>query len=241
MGVACRLGAGSRRRTSRGGERRTFTRGLNGATAASTQSQENMRPSAPEKETAACSSNQGTSSVVSPSPGGLALVLAVGHLRGRSSPGVCRWAPSDQRRPGLDARQATRRTHAVGSLGAPGGLADIAMGNAAARGHRAEPAELAKPIQIGETVHTRHHPRGSGPAPPDACVPPPAPTAKTAVVPQTRSPAPLITPTPGSARGCVECTAAAEGRSRENPTPGGRPGHPAPLSIHTNTLTEREQ
>ena len=147
-------------------------------------------------------------------------------------------------RPISDARASTRgRQLAEPMLLAPSArpAASPTSPWATARGHRAEPAELAKPIQIGETVHTRHRPRGSGPAPPDACVPPPAPTAKTAVVPQTRSPAPLITPTPGSARGCVECTAAAEGRSRENPTPGGRPGHPAPLSIHTNTLTEREQ
>ncbi len=89
------------------------------AKAASSPSAGNMRPSAPEKETAACSSNEGTSSAVSPSPGGLSLVLAVVRLSGRSSPGVCRWAQSGQRLPGLDATPAARRTHAVGSLGAP--------------------------------------------------------------------------------------------------------------------------
>ena len=78
-----------------------------------------MRPGAREKETAACSRNEGASSAVSPSPGGLPLVLAVGRLSGRSSPGGCRWAPSGQRLPGLDATPTARRIHAVGSLGAP--------------------------------------------------------------------------------------------------------------------------
>ena len=78
-----------------------------------------MRPGAREKETAACSSNEGSSSAVSPSPGGLPLVLAVGRLSGRSSPGVCRWGPSVQRLPGLDATPAARRTDAAGSIAAP--------------------------------------------------------------------------------------------------------------------------
>ena len=80
-----------------------------------------MRPGAREKETAACSRSEGTSSAVSPSPGGLPLVLAVGRLSGRSSPGGCRWTPRGLRLPGLDATLAARRIHAVGSLGAPAG------------------------------------------------------------------------------------------------------------------------
>ena len=78
-----------------------------------------MRPGAREKETAACSRNEGASSAVSPSPGGLPLVVAVGRLSGRSSPGGYRWTPRGLRLPGLDATPAARRTHAVGSLGAP--------------------------------------------------------------------------------------------------------------------------
>ena len=63
-----------------------------------------MRPSAPEKDTPACSRNEGSSSAVPPSPGGLPFVLAVGRLSGRSSPGGRRWAPS-----GRDSRASTRR------------------------------------------------------------------------------------------------------------------------------------
>ena len=83
------------------------------------QSVGNMRPSALEKETAACSRSEGSSSAVPPSPGGLPLVLAVGRLSGRSSPGGCRWTPRGLRLPGLDATPVARRTDAVGSIGAP--------------------------------------------------------------------------------------------------------------------------
>ena len=54
-----------------------------------------------------------------PSPGGVPLVLAVGRLSGRSSPGVCRWTPRGLRLPGLDATPTACRTDAVGSIGAP--------------------------------------------------------------------------------------------------------------------------
>ena len=107
-----------------------------------------MRPTAPEKETEACSRNEGTSSAVSPSPRGLPLVLAVGHLSGRSSPGVCRWAPSGQRLPGLDATPAARRTHAVGSLGA--------RPVASSTSPRSTPRAASRALYRGSARHSPH-------------------------------------------------------------------------------------
>ena len=125
-----------------------------------------MRPGAREKETAACSRSEGSSSAVPPSPGGLPLVLAVGRLSGRSSPGGCRWTPRGQRLPGLDATPVARRTHAVSSIGAPapgGGTALRAHCTEARHGTvRTHPLQvcLASPDEAPiRSAYGRHPPR----------------------------------------------------------------------------------
>ena len=130
---------------------------------ASMQSEGNMRPGAREKETPACSRNEGSSSAVPLSPGGLPLVVAVGRLSGRSSPGGCRWTPRGLRLPGLDATPAARRTHAVGSLGAPapGGGGAAARQTRRRSQHRALRALL---VPAGLRAEAQRHAREPSPA-----------------------------------------------------------------------------
>ena len=92
---------------------------------ASSPSVGNMRQSAPEKETPACSRNEGTSSAVPPSPDGLPLVVAVGRLSGRSSPGGLPVGPVRSATPG-PRRDAGRSQNPCGWFprrARPGGAA----------------------------------------------------------------------------------------------------------------------
>ena len=108
MGVACRLGAGSRRRMSRARERPASRSRLNDATAASYQSVANMRPAAPKKEMAVCSRSDTTSSAVGPSPKREELA---GLRGGRPSPN--RHPPSCRAHRARSARAETQRRKAL--------------------------------------------------------------------------------------------------------------------------------
>ena len=108
MEVACRLGAGSRRRTSRARERPAPRSRLNDATAASYQSVANMRPAAPKREMAVCSRSDTTSSAVGPSPKGEELA---GLRGGRPSPN--RHPPSCRAHRARSARAETQRRKAL--------------------------------------------------------------------------------------------------------------------------------